>query len=247
MSAVRSGQPAQCFIQLVLKTSKDGACTASLSNRHHCLPVFMGKLCLLISSPSLSCFDFCLLSRPAMYCRAFLCLHPCQYWQVAVRFPPQLSSAGWTSSGPSASPHRASLPALIILVTLCWTHPSLSMSLLYWGAPDWMQYSWWVLRDNSFPWSTTCVFAQLRTLLPVSVGKTVCRVSSACSRPRAPGLSGRAALQPGSPQPRPRQGVLSLLGQNFAFGLVEFHKVPVGSICHFAGGSPIVGQMDWFP
>lgn len=164
-------------------------------------------------------------SHPAMYCRAFLGLHPCQYWQVAVRFPPQLSSTGWTSSGPSASPHRASLPAPIILVTLCWTHPSLSMSLLYWGAPDWMQYSRWVLRDNSFPWSTTCVFVQLRTLLPVSVARAGCRVSSACSRPRAPGLSGRAALQPGSPQPGPRQGVLlSLPGQNFAFGLVEFQS-----------------------
>ena len=44
-----------------------------------------------------------------------------------------------------------------IFVALHWTHSSMSMSLLYWGAQHQMQHSWWVSRwtevKDRLPWS----------------------------------------------------------------------------------------------
>lgn len=60
----QSDQPAQCFIQLVLKTSKGGACTPFLGSSYHCLPVIMGKKFLIISSLNLSFQLMTLVSHP---------------------------------------------------------------------------------------------------------------------------------------------------------------------------------------
>lgn len=49
-----------------------------------------------------------------------------------------------------------------------------------------------------------------------------------------------------------RHRVLSaVLREDFAFVLVEFRKVLVGSVlqptCLFTGGSPTIRHMEWFP
>ena len=54
--------------------------------------------------------------------------------------PWAFSSPGWTVPVPSASYERCSSP-LNAFMALCWTHTSMSMPLLYWGAQNWTQCS----------------------------------------------------------------------------------------------------------
>lgn len=68
-------------------------------------------------------------------------LAPHRYWGLLLGVLKAVSAAGWTSLRPTASPDRASAPAHHLFEGLPWTSSSLSMSLLYWGDQNRMQYS----------------------------------------------------------------------------------------------------------
>lgn len=62
-------KPVQGFLQLVLKTSKDGDCTATLGNVLHCLTVLMKMKFCLIRSQKHFVFILCLLSVILPLCK----------------------------------------------------------------------------------------------------------------------------------------------------------------------------------
>lgn len=137
------------FSSYLLKTSKDGACAASLGNLSDCLTVFCGgKVSSYIQSePLISiCVSFLLFSCCSLLWRPQLHIldgppyvqtcFPCS--RVADRFPHRHPFSRLKE--PSCS-HLFSQGKCSILVALCWPHSSLTTSFLYCGGQKQMQYS----------------------------------------------------------------------------------------------------------
>lgn len=131
-----------------------------------------------------SCFNLCLLPlvlAQDIIEQALSPSHPPfrSLW-ILMRFPRASFSPGWAAPDPSVFPHRSCSSPFVTLMVLCWTVPSMSRSLLYWGAHKWIQFSrcsltsaeqrWW----HSFGLLAILLVMHPRISLVFFVARTLC-------------------------------------------------------------------------
>lgn len=128
-----SDEVAQDFFPLVLKSSKDGDCSACLGSLFHCFIVQAVKklLCDKQSGLLISVYACCLpfsYSTPLWRAGFIFSIPPCKYQELLSGFTKTVSSPDQKSLDPSVCPHEACIPGLTTLVVIFWNWLSISVS-----------------------------------------------------------------------------------------------------------------------
>ena len=141
--ATQSQLPRSTSRQL-LTLSKDGKSTTSGVNLLQCSVTLREKKCFLMFRGNILCLSLCpvplvLSLGSTRESLAPFSLHlPFRYWWDP---PWDFSLLNSPSSLISLPPHEKCFSPLITVVVALWTLSSMSMSLLYWGVQNQMQYS----------------------------------------------------------------------------------------------------------
>lgn len=143
----------------LLSMSKVGDSTTSLGTLCQSSVTLTGKKCFLMCRGNLLCSGLCpwplvlpLGTTGKSQALSF------SHFLILLSF---LCSRLDSPSSHSLSLHEKCSSPLFIRVALCWTHSSMSMSLLYWGAQHWAQWACNGHRLPVMPGSSQCTNAEV--------------------------------------------------------------------------------------
>lgn len=132
----------------------------------------------------------------------------------------------FTLNSPSSFSYERLSSPLTLILALCWTHSSVSMSLLYWRAQDWIEHCRWDLTSAEERRRVTSLDL-LKTHWPSLLQGKLAGSWSAWGPLRLPGLFLQSCFPTGYSQPLLVLGVIHPSVQDLAILLVELSETAV--------------------